>query len=48
MPVTRKLPELPPTSVPVIDQRTGQMNEAWRRFFVELMRTLAEMRDLIP
>lgn len=48
MPVTRKLPELPPTSVPIIDSRTGLMNESWRRFFTELMRTLAEMRDLIP
>jgi len=48
MPVQRKLPELPPPTVPIIDPRTGLMNESWRRFFVELMRTLADMRAAIP
>jgi len=48
MPVTRKLPQLPPSEIPVIDPRTGRMDPAWRRFFVELLATLEEMRVTIP
>ena len=48
MPVSRKLPSLPPAEVPIIDLATGQMSESWRRFFVELMIVLQEMRTLIP
>lgn len=48
MPVSRKIPPLPRPDVPVIDPRTGLMHESWRRFFVELITVLEEMRGLIP
>jgi hypothetical protein len=48
MPVARKLPPLPRSDVPVIDPQTGKMNDAWYRFFFELLLTLEEMRGLIP
>ncbi len=48
MPVSRRLPSLPHSDIPLIDPRTGRMDVSWYRFFVELMATLAEMRSLIP
>lgn len=47
MPVTRRLPPIPDANVPVIDLN-GQMTDAWRRFFIELLVVLEEMRGLIP
>lgn len=48
MPVSRRLPPLPPANIPVVDPQTGQMTEAWRRFYVDLLAVLAEAIGLIP
>ena len=48
MPVTRKIPPMPRSDVPIIDPSTGKMDIGWYRFFVELLITLEEMRVLIP
>lgn len=48
MPVTLKLPPMPRQEVPLIDPKTGKMDQHWYRFFFELMRVLEEMRTEIP
>jgi hypothetical protein len=44
MSVSRKLPPLPRSYIPIVDMRTGKIDVTWFRFFSELMQTLEEMR----
>ena len=46
MPVSRLLPPLPRSDIPVIDPQTGKMDVAWYRTLSELWITLEEMRAL--
>lgn len=48
MPVSRRLPPLPPAHIPVVDPQTGLMTRAWREYFVALQAILAEAIALIP
>lgn len=48
MPVVRKAPPLPPSNIPVVDPRTGQMTRAWYEYFAALDALLREIVAAIP
>jgi hypothetical protein len=43
MAINRKIPQLPPADVPIIDRESGRMNATWYRYFQALTAVLIEM-----
>ena len=48
MAVTRKLPQIPHPSVPLVDTKSGLVSAEWFAYFSELRVVLELMRVTIP